>query len=144
MGNMLHATWGVRCFMQTALRRKTETGNEKDPSAALGMTKRERHISHSFSLRYGSQPPALRATSFQRKKNAVFPVLSFRAPARNLFRLRSGETVREADNGKHRASSDKGSLRYIRRKPRPVSSLLVLISGCFFPRRSSPVIMDRD
>ena len=32
--------WGVRCFMQTALRRKTETGNEKDPSAALGMTKR--------------------------------------------------------------------------------------------------------
>ena len=54
--------------MQTALRRKTETGNEKDPSAALGMTKRERHISHSFSLRYGSQPPALRATSFQRKE----------------------------------------------------------------------------
>ena len=29
-----------RCFMQTALRKKTETGNEKDPSAALGMTKR--------------------------------------------------------------------------------------------------------
>ena len=29
---------GTRCFMQTALRRKTETGNEKDPSAALGMT----------------------------------------------------------------------------------------------------------
>ena len=41
---------GVRCFMQTALRRKTETGNEKDPSAALGMTKRERHIPHSFSI----------------------------------------------------------------------------------------------
>ena len=39
-GNMLHATWGVRCFMQTALRRKTETGNEKDPSTTLGMTKR--------------------------------------------------------------------------------------------------------
>ena len=107
-GNMLHATWGVRCFMQTALRRKTETGNEKDPSAALGMTKRERHISHSFSLRYGSQPPALRATSFQRKKNAVFPALSFRAKARNLFRLRSGETAREAGNGKH-ASCDLGS-----------------------------------
>ena len=31
---------GSRCFMQTALRRKRETGNEKDPSAALGMTKR--------------------------------------------------------------------------------------------------------
>ena len=35
---------GSRCFMQRALRRKTEMGNEKDPSAALGMTKRERHI----------------------------------------------------------------------------------------------------
>ena len=31
---------GTRCFMQTALRRKTERGNEKDPSAGLGMTKR--------------------------------------------------------------------------------------------------------
>ena len=39
---------GARCFMQTALQRKTEMGNEKDPSAALGMTKRERHISHCF------------------------------------------------------------------------------------------------
>ena len=29
---------GSRCFMQTALRRERETGNEKDPSAALGMT----------------------------------------------------------------------------------------------------------
>ena len=57
-----------RCFMQTALRKKTETGNEKDPSAALGMTKRERHISHSFSIRYGSQPPPLRGTSFRRKE----------------------------------------------------------------------------
>ena len=67
-GNMLHATWGVRCFMQTALRRKTETGNEKDPSAALGMTKRERYISHSFSIRCGSQPPPPRGTSFRRKE----------------------------------------------------------------------------
>ena len=31
---------GSWCFMQIALRRKTERGNEKDPSAALGMTKR--------------------------------------------------------------------------------------------------------
>ena len=30
---------GSRCFMQTALRRKTETGSEKDPSAALGQAK---------------------------------------------------------------------------------------------------------
>ena len=33
-----------RCFMQTALRRKTEMGNEKDPSAALGMTKRGKNV----------------------------------------------------------------------------------------------------
>ena len=98
--------------MQTALRRKTETGNEKDPSAALGMTKRERHISHSFSLRYGSQPPALRATSFQRKEGeCLFPASSFRAKARNLFRSRSGEAVRSAGNGKHRASCDLGVRR---------------------------------
>ena len=38
----------VRCFMQKALRRKTETGNEKDPSAALGMTKRGNVSSHFF------------------------------------------------------------------------------------------------
>ena len=54
--------------MQTALRRNTETGNEKDPSAALGMTKRDRYISHSFSIRHGSQPPPLRGTSFRGKE----------------------------------------------------------------------------
>ena len=59
--------WGSRCFMQTALRRKTKTENEKDPSAALGMTKRENASSHFFSFR-GSQPPPLRGTSFQRKE----------------------------------------------------------------------------
>ena len=44
-----------RCFMQTALRKKTETGNEKDPSAALGMTKRGNAAFHSFSTCCGSQ-----------------------------------------------------------------------------------------
>ena len=43
-----------RCFMQTALRKKT--GNEKDPSAALGMTKRGNAFFHSFSTCCGSQP----------------------------------------------------------------------------------------
>ena len=43
--------WGGRCFMQTVLRRETETGNEKDPSAALGMTKRGNVSSHFFSFR---------------------------------------------------------------------------------------------
>ena len=40
-----------RCFMQTALRRKTEEGNEKDPSAALGMTKRGKgYLTFFFNL----------------------------------------------------------------------------------------------
>ena len=47
---------GSRCFMQTALRRERETGNEKDPSAALGMTKRGNASFHSFSTCCGSQP----------------------------------------------------------------------------------------
>ena len=45
-----------RCFMQTALRKKTEEGNEKDPSAALGMTKRGNASFHFFSTCCGSQP----------------------------------------------------------------------------------------
>ena len=42
--------------MQTALQKRTETGNEKDPSAALGMTKRGNASFHSFSTCCGSQP----------------------------------------------------------------------------------------
>ena len=120
-GNMLHATWGVRCFMQTALRRKTETGNEKDPSAALGMTKRERHISHSFSTHSESQPPPLRGTSFQRKEGecrfpyskAFSPYCHF-ARKREIFFVCDGSgKVRRADNGKHGTSSEWGLLRFI-------------------------------
>ena len=60
---------GVRRLMQTALRRKKETGNEKDPSAALGMTKRgEAHLTLFFQSHSGSQPPPLRGTSFRRKE----------------------------------------------------------------------------
>ena len=43
---------GTRCFIQTALRRKTETGNEKDPSAALGMTIRGKAYLTFFFKRY--------------------------------------------------------------------------------------------
>ena len=39
-----------RCFMQTAPHRKRNTANEKDPSAALGMTIRESDVSESPSL----------------------------------------------------------------------------------------------
>ena len=57
-----------RCFMQTALRKKTETGNEKDPSTALGMTKRGNASFHSFSTCCGSQPRlAVLGSPFQGK-----------------------------------------------------------------------------
>ena len=57
-----------RCFMQTALRKKTETGNEKDPSAALGMTKRGNASFHPFSTCCGSQPRlAVLGSPFQGK-----------------------------------------------------------------------------
>ena len=62
-----------RCFMQTALRRKTETANEKDPSTALGMTIRERAVSHSLSSRGGSEPPPLRTASFQGEGGSMPP-----------------------------------------------------------------------
>ena len=72
--------------------------------------KKPRSTVHAFSVRGVSQPPPLRGTSFQRKEGECpFPASSFRAKARNLFRSRSGEAVREAGNGKHRASCDWGS-----------------------------------
>ena len=91
---------GSRCFMQTALRRKTETANEKDPSTALGMTIRERAVSHSLSSRSGSEPPPLRGTSFRGEggsmppsPHALFPHLNTRTgwrPVRAVF-LESSE-----------------------------------------------------
>ena len=92
--------WGSRCFMQTALRRKTETGNEKDPSAALGMTKRGNASAHFF-LFCGSQPPLLRSTSFQRKEGDIrmrlFPYCHFER-TREIFFVRGQEEAREQRN----------------------------------------------
>ena len=48
-----------------------------------------------------SQPPPLRGTSFQRKEGVCrLPASSFRAKARNLFRLRSRKDVRRGITGK--------------------------------------------
>ena len=106
---------GTRCFMQTALRRKTERGNEKDPSAALGMTKRGKATSHFFSFRYGSQTPPLRGPSFQRKEGDTrMPLSPYRhfERKRDIFfvcgRARKG---RRAENGKPRTPSEWGSPR---------------------------------
>ena len=75
--------------------------NEKDPSATLGMTIRK-GPPHSFSSRLGSQPPPLRGTSFRGKEGVCRLLAStFRAKARNLFRLRSGK--RGEDDGSREA-----------------------------------------
>ena len=62
-----------RCFMQTALRKKTETGNEKDPSAALGMTKRGNAAFHSFSsLPAEAKPASLRSAAPSKGKGLAW------------------------------------------------------------------------
>ena len=94
-----------RCFMQTAPRRKKNTANEKDPSAALGMTIRECLFpTHDFqslcdaNLRPFGPPPSMGRrenaasqtthTDGLQYENTVPPHSSFRAKARNLFRSR--------------------------------------------------------
>ena len=77
--------------MQTALRRKTETGNEKDPSAALGMTKRGNVSSHFFS--FHCEPTSAPSGHLLPEEGGRMPfsALSFRAKARNLFRSQSSK-----------------------------------------------------
>ena len=91
-GNGKHRSscdWGVRRLMQTALRRKTGTGDEKDPSAALGMTKRGGTSNIPFHPIAVSQPPALRATSFQRKEEEChLPYSEAFSPYRHFERMR--------------------------------------------------------
>ena len=69
--------WGSRCFMQMDLRRKTANGKRK---RSLGCARddetRKRFLPTPFSIRSGSQPPALRATSFQRKEGEKVKNLS--------------------------------------------------------------------
>ena len=46
-----------RCFMQTALRKKTETGNEKDPSATLGSPFQGKGLAWTLPPSYGRRCP---------------------------------------------------------------------------------------
>ena len=78
-----------RCFMQTALRKKTETGNEKDPSAALGMTKRRNASSRFFHSATEANLRPLRGTSFQRKEGECrLPYSKDFHPHRHFERMR--------------------------------------------------------
>ena len=99
------------------------TANEKDPSTALGMTKRRKTSSHFFSSRYGSQPPppfgappsrgrsenAASQTSHEeglRYENTAFPHCHFERKREIFFVCGQAKNVRGADSGKHRAPSE--------------------------------------
>ena len=109
--------------MQTALRKKTETGNEKDPSAALGMTKRRKRFFTFFfiplrkptSAPFGAPPSrgrrenAASQTSHEeglRYENAAFPHCHFERKREIFFVCGQAKNVRGADSGKHRAPSE--------------------------------------
>ena len=88
----------------------------------LGRRYEKMLLTHSFLFRCVSQPPPLRGTSFHRKEGGAmslhnFPILSFRAQARNLFCLRSIRNGRASENGKHgtpyATSCAPGSRRFI-------------------------------
>ena len=65
---------GSRCFMQTVPRRKRNTANEKDPSAALGMTIREyRSPARLSSLCDANLRPFGAPPSKGRRENAAPP-----------------------------------------------------------------------
>ena len=127
---------GSRCFMQTALRRKRETGNEKDPSAAPHRV---------------SQPPPLRGTSFRRKEGEEvkpiypLPVEGGCPKGRGLAEGKKSEASLCLFD---RLLAEEGECPFpvspFPHKEPPCFLRFVLISYDFFPRRSSPVIMDRD
>ena len=101
-----------RCFMQTALRRKTETANEKDPSTALGMTIRERTVSHSLSSRGGSEPPPLRGPSFRGKEGVCrLPRIVISSESEKSFSFAVRNRGEKRDHGKYRTPCDLGARR---------------------------------
>ena len=64
-----------RCFMQTALRKKTETGNEKDPSAALGSPFQGKGLAWTLPPSYGRRCPegAEVGWGYRYPRNKAFP-----------------------------------------------------------------------
>ncbi len=72
---------GSRCFMQTVPRRKRNTANEKDPSAALGMTIREYRSPARLSSRcdanlrpFGAPPSKGRRENAAPPHSSLIPV----------------------------------------------------------------------
>ena len=88
-------------------------GNEKDPSAALGMTIR-RGLPHSFSSRLGSQPPPPSGHLLPEEGGSMPPsriVISSESEKSFSFAVKNrGE---ERDHGKHRTPCSAGC-RYVK------------------------------
>ena len=97
-----------RCFMQTDSRMKQKMANEKDPSAALGMTIRANAPPARLFSPLRCQPPPLRGTSFHGKEGEcrfpmkktydtripLSPISSFRAK-REIFLAQRSSDERE-------------------------------------------------
>ena len=97
----------ARCFMQDVCTQGKENGKRKRSLGCARDDETRAGLFPVFSSRLGSQPPPLRGTSFHGKEGVCrFPALSFRAEARNLFRLRSGKQCEERDHEKHRTPND--------------------------------------
>ena len=83
------------------------TANEKDPSAALGMTKRGNasscffHSATEANLRPFGAPP-----SKGRRENSAFSHRHFERMREIFFVRGQAKNVRGADSGKHRAPSE--------------------------------------
>ncbi len=98
-----------RCFIQTALRRKTETANEKDPSAALGMTIRRGLSRIPFiPLRKPTSAPSGHLLPGGRRECAAFPHRHFERKREIFFVCGQESAVRRGDHGKLHAPCDLG------------------------------------
>ena len=101
------------------------TANEKDPSTALGMTKRGKTSSHFFSSRYESQPPPPSGHLLPEEGGSMPPhrlpmkkaydtriplphIRHFERTREIFFVCGEAKAARGAVNGKHRASCDWG------------------------------------
>ena len=90
----------------------TKENGKRKRSLGCARDDETRKCLYPFFLFCGSQPPPpsghLLPEEGGRYENAAFPLLSFRANARNLFRLRSGKRCGERGHGKHRTPKQLG------------------------------------
>ena len=129
---VLHTTWndGLPHMYRFPARKK-------DPSAALGMTKRGWATSHFLSSRCASQPPPLRGTSFQRKEGEAqkpSPYRHFERSEKSSLHTGETESVRQAPE---RFSEQPHACRTQLGQERPSAALGMTKRGTDYPHSLS-------